>query len=428
MTARSRERSALWTSLVPPSGHGRDELCLASARGHRVTTLAGRELLCGTSGLWNVNLGYGNAAIATAVEAALRDASYLGVFRYENPYAREAADRLVRFAGSGHYTRVLFSTSGGAANDLVMKVARQFHALGGEPGRRIVVGLRAGYHGLTFGSAALTHDDLGQQVYAVDRSLVRHVDANDVAQLERLLDRQGGKVAAIIVEPLQGTGATVLDEDYLTALCDLCERHGVLLVADEVATGFGRLGRPFASQGWPRQPDVLVTSKGLTNGTMAAAAVLTSERVSERFVAADALVGHAETQAGTAVTSAAVLATLDEFDRLDAVARARALSAHLDTELRALLAERDDVVATAGAGCFRAVRVEDSPGRPLDAAGVAGLVAAVRERGALVYPGPGGVQLVPALTYTEDELGELMGCLRGGLDDHAELLQRGAVA
>lgn len=428
MTARRRAGSTLWTSLLPPSVHGQDDLCLVSARGHRVTTLAGRELWCGTSGLWNVNLGYGNAAIATAVEAALRDASYLGVFRYENPYAREAADRLVRFAGSGHYARVLFSTSGGAANDLVMKVSRQFHALGGDPGRRLVVGLRAGYHGLTFGSAALTHDDLGQQVYAVDRSLVRHVDANDVAQLERLLERHGAKVAAIVVEPLQGSGATVLDDDYVTALCELCERHGVLLVADEVATGFGRMGRPFASQGWPRQPDLLVTSKGLTNGTMAAAAVLAGHRVSERFVQADALIGHAETQAGTAVTCAAVVATLDEFDRLDAVAAARTLSTHLDTELQALLAERDDVVATAGAGCFRAIRVEDCPGRTLGAAGVAGLVAAIRARGAIVHPGPGGIQLVPALTYTDVELGELMGCVRRGLDDYADLSQRGAVA
>lgn len=423
--ARPTATSALWPSLLPPSAHGRDDLCLVSAQGRRVTLLDGREVWCGTSGLWNVNLGYGNEAIAAAVDATMRRASYLGVFRYENPYVREAADRLVRFAGADDYERVLFSTSGGAANDLVMKLARQFHALGGEPGRKLVVGLRSGYHGLTFGSSALTHDDLGQQVHGVDRSLVRHVEVNDIDHVARLFDRQGSKIAAVIVEPLQGTGAVVLTPDYLAALGELCDRHGTLLVADEVATGFGRLGHGFASQSWHRRPDILVTSKALTNGTMAAAAVLASHRVSERFRVSDALVGHAETQAGTAVTASAVTATLDEFERLDAVAAGRVVAEHLDREL-AVLARRDDVASVTGAGCFRAVRLVDTHGRQPDPARVSDLLAAIRAHGAIVHPGPGGFQLVPALTYTTDELDQLLGSVRAGLDDFAETSAGGA--
>lgn len=150
------QRNALWPSLLTPDQHGRDDLCAVSAEGVRVRFADGRELLCGTSGLWNTNLGYGNQAIAEAAAEALRTASYLSVFRYENEYARRAADALVELAGAGHYGRVLFSTSGGAANDLAMKLARQYQALRGRGGRKVVVGLRGSYHGLTFGGFALT--------------------------------------------------------------------------------------------------------------------------------------------------------------------------------------------------------------------------------------------------------------------------------
>ncbi|WP_193614097.1 daptide-type RiPP biosynthesis aminotransferase [Nocardioides lijunqiniae] len=418
--------SALWASLLPPSAHGREDTCFESAHGVRVTTSEGRNLLCGTSGLWNVNLGYGNEAIAEAAYQALRDASYLSVFRYENSYAREAADRLVSFAGAEHYDRVLFSTSGGAANDLVMKLVRQYHALRGESGRRLVVGLRQGYHGLTFGSFALTDDDLGQAVYGVDRSQVRHLSTNDVDQLHHFMDRHGARVAAVVVEPLQGTGATVLDDEYVAALGELSERHGYLVVADEVATGFGRLGHAFASQTWARQPDLLVTSKGLTNGTLAASAVLTAAHVSEAFSAVDALVGHAETQAGTAVTCAVVVATLDEMARLDAVQQARRLSAELDVELARLVDTRDDVLATTGAGCFRSLRLATPDGTPLPQDQVPQVVERIRAAGAIVHPGPQGIQLVPALTYTRAELDELLGCVQEGLAHHREPVGAGA--
>lgn len=415
----TRTRSPLWTSLLPPSAHGDDELCLESADGVRLRTTDGRDLLCATSGLWNVNLGYGNPAIADAVDRAMRRASYLGVFRYENAPAREAARALVDFAGADHYERVLFSTSGGAANDLVMKLVRQVHALRGEPQRRLVVGLRGGYHGLTFGSFALTSDDLGQQLYGVDRSQVRHVEINDASQLTRLLERSGSRVAAVVVEPLQGTGAVALSDEYAALLGRLCDEHGVLLVADEVATGFGRLGHPFASQTWDRAPDLLVTSKGLTNGTMAAAAVLLADHVADVLASADVVVGHAETQAGTAVTAAAILATIEQVSALDALASARRVGAGLADRLEALVAERDDVLATQGAGCFHAVRVAGPDGAELPGTAVGSLITEVRRAGAVVHPGPGGFQLVPPLIYTEGDLDELFACVRAGLDAFA---------
>lgn len=410
---------ALWPALLPPSQHGQDDRCLDAASGVHVTLRSGRRLLCGTSGLWNVPLGYGNEAIAQAVGSALRDASYLGVFRYENTAVQQAASTLVELAGSSHYRRVHFSTSGGAANDLVMKLARQYHALRAEPRRRLVVGLRQGYHGLTFGSFALTSDSLGQQMYGVDRSLVRHVEPNDIEGLERLLSRSGEQVAAVVVEPLLGSGALLLDPAYVDALGALRDRHGFLLVADEVATGFGRLGEMFASNAWSSRPDVLVTSKGLTNGTTPAAAVLVTGAVAEPFVTADAVLAHAETQAGTATTAAAILATVDQMRRLDAVVSARRVAMWLDRQLDDLVAQDPLVASTSGTGCFRALRLLTVEGQPLPQSEVAAVVDAVRADGAIVHPGPQGVQLVPALVYTQEQVRELVTSLRAGLARHA---------
>lgn len=408
-------RQALWPSLLPPDRQGSDDLCAVSAEDVRVRFADGRELLCGTSGLWNTNVGYGNAAIADAVGSALQDASYLSVFRYENDYARRAADALIDLCGSDHYRRVLFSTSGGAANDLVMKVARLYQTLSGEPQRKVVVGLRDGYHGLTFGSFALTGEDLGQAVYGVDQRSVRHVTANDTAEVTELLRRQGSRIAAVVVEPVLGNGAIPLAPEYVAEILRLREEHGFLLVADEVATGFGRTGSFFASQRWPQQPDLLVASKGLTNGTMAAAAVIVSRQVAALFDDTGAVLAHGETQAGTPATCAAILATIEEMQRLDAVARGRDLASLLDTELSRLVAELPEVTGTTGIGCFRAIRLADSDGEPLPQDEVPTVVDAIRAAGAIVQPGPHCIQLVPALTYTETELAELLDRVRVGL-------------
>lgn len=419
----STTRQALWPSLLPYEQWGDDSRCASRASGVRIHFANGSELLCGTSGLWNVNLGYGNTAIALAGAQALADASYLrlSVFRFENDYARAAASALVDAAGSDRYSRVLFSTSGGAANDLVMKPVRHWHALRRQPQRKLVVGLRGSYHGLTYGSFGLTGEDLGQQIYGVDQRLVRHIAPNDVTELENLLSRQGKLIAAIVVEPVLGSGTIELTEDYLQALFRLREQFGFLLVADEVATGFGRTGPLFASGDWPEQPDVLVASKGLTNGTAAAAAVLVAPAVAGDFERTGVMLTHGETQAGTPVACAAMLATLQEFDRLDALTAGGRLGAQLDVALRRLMADYPDVAATPGRGAFRSIRLAGPDGSAIAQDRVPDLVAAVRQEGVIVHPGVAGVQLIPALTYSDADLAELFGGLRRGLDRFLDL-------
>lgn len=409
----------LWPLMLPSSEQGLDSMCAVSAHGVRVRFADGRECLAGTSGLWNANLGFGNVAIAEAASAALRDASYLSVWGYENSYARRTAAELVDVAGADRFARVLFATSGGSANDMAMKLVRHVQVLHGEPQRRGIVGLRNGYHGLTYGAFALTDAQLGHSMYGVDRRLVGHVPANDPDALSALLDRTRDRIAALVVEPVIGTAAVPLTDEYVAAVLDLRHEHGFLLVADEVTTGFGRIGTAlFASSAWPEPPDILITAKGLTNGTMAAAALLVSHDVATAFIEGDAILGHAETQAGTPVVCAAISATISEMERLDAVAASARLGRRLDSLFTQLEDELDIVTATTGAGCLRAVRLGDADG-PLPQEEVPAAVAAVRDAGALVHPGPSCIQLLPALIYSDDDLDALLRCVTEGLAAHA---------
>lgn len=410
-------RSPLWEFLAPPSAFGDRSRTAVSARGIRIRFADGSERLCGTSGLWNVGFGYGRPEIAQAVTHALEDASYLTLFRAAHEPALRAARRLLDACGADRFGRVLFSTSGSAANDAVLKLVRQWGRLRGEPRRQIVVGLRGSYHGLTYGSFSLTGEDLGQDLYAVDRRLVRHVDPESPEELRALCEREGEQVCALVLEPLLGSGARVVPEGFVAEATRLAERFGFLLVADEVATGFYRVGPLAAScTAWPRKPDVLVLSKGLTNGTCAASAVLVAHEVCDLFDRFDATFVHGETQAGTPPTAAAIVATLDVAAALDADAACARVARWLDRELCSLVSASDGRLAATGAGCFRGITVLDSEGTPLAPSGVAALVAAIARRGAVVQPGPGGIQLVPALVYEEDDVEELVGAVAAGIE------------
>ncbi|MEJ3658896.1 daptide-type RiPP biosynthesis aminotransferase [Actinomycetes bacterium KLBMP 9759] len=397
--------TAVWPSLLPYSQHDRTDLRAISANGTRVRFADGRELLCATSGLWNVNLGYGNPAIASAVGQALLDASYLTLFRYTSSYAEEAAQALLDIAGP--YSKVIFGTSGSSANDLTMKLARQYHVRCDDPERKLIVSLYGGYHGLTYGGMSLIGEDYGHEMYGVDRRLNRYVTANSVEELDALLDSVGSQVAAMFVEPVQGTGTVVLTPEYVERLLGARDRYGFLLVADEVATGFGRTGPFYASSRWPAAPDVLITSKGLTNGACAASAVLVSERVASAFVDDEAMFVHAETQAGTPASCAAIIATIAEARRV--LPAAEDLAVRLDAHMQDLL-DHPRVVAVSGVGCFRSAELSVPPAQ------VPGVVEAIRAAGAIVHPWPKGFSLIPPLVYTDADLDMLFRAIQIALE------------
>ena len=409
MNNSQTDRYPLWESLVLPSQYGRPDVHAIGAKGVRVHFADGSSALDVMSGLWNANLGYGNEAITAAITDSLTTASYLPLFRGGHRLAEQAARALLDVSGPEQFGRVLFSTSGGAANDVMMKLVRHYQALRGQQERDVVVGLTGSWHGLTYGSFALTGQPLGQEVYGVDRRSVRHVSHADETELVNLLATEGHKIAAVVVEPVLGTGAYPASERLIGALEQLRDQYGFLLVADEVATGFGRTGSFFASQTWPVRPDLMITSKGLTNGTCAASAVVVSHGVCEVFERADAVLFHGETQAGSPTSCAAILATIAEMERLDACTSANKLSIQLE-ELLNDLASHPMVVEHRGVGCFRGVQLT-GPSAPL--------VAAARRRGLIVQPGTDFFMLVPALTYSAEDFDELATSLRAAMADIA---------
>ena len=411
-----RGYNALWPLMSPLAKRRKLGEIAVSSQGVRVRFADGRELLCGSSGLWNCNLGYGNTAIAEAVGEALKSASYLTVWGGEHELAHAAANALVELVGRPGFGRVLFSTSGGAANDMAMKLARQYQKLSGRNECNIVLGLRGGFHGLTYGAFALSTGQLGQRMYGVDRRLVAHLIANSVVDLEHVFDKIGDRVSAVFVEPVIGSGAIVLDEDYLQALFNARLKHGLLLIADEVTTGFGRVGPGvFASSAWAEPPDVIVTAKGMTNGAQAASALIVSTAVAERFFVAEALLGHAETQAGSPPSCAAVLATVAEMRRLDGLGRSAALGAELERRLSALVGRVPFVGAATGKGCLWALHLIDENRLPLDQPRTDAVATAILEAGAIIHSGPNCLQVLPALIYSNEDLDALIGCIEAGL-------------
>ncbi|WP_341944811.1 daptide-type RiPP biosynthesis aminotransferase [Microbacterium sp. LWH11-1.2] len=411
---------ALWASMLPADTTFTQDRVAVGAAGHRIDFADGSSRLCATSGLWNVPLGFGNPAVADAVSRAAHDASYLTLFRASHQYAEAAAEALVELANPTRYSRVIFSTSGGAANDAAMKLARQYWAQKAARSRSLVVGLKGSYHGTMYGSHALSGDDLLQSAYAVDRRSVRHVaHSDDGEELETLLKREGARVASVVVEPVLGSGAHALSDAFVDRLLALREEYGFLIVADEVATGFGRTGTMLATDVWAAAPDVLLLSKALTNGAMGAAALLVGSRVASEFARGGWTFVHGETQAGTPACAAAIIAVIEELRRIDVQSTARALATGL-WEMATSLKAEGLVAEVTGRGCFVGLGLRNPDDSLLSANEVLRVVSAIAESGVLVQPGPSSVELIPAYGFTAAELLQTDTAVRAGLARAAE--------
>jgi adenosylmethionine-8-amino-7-oxononanoate aminotransferase len=377
-----------------------------AAKDFTITYSDGHTALCGTSGVWNVSLGYGNEAIARAIYEATSNASYLGQFRTSHVYAERAAEALLAEA-RGDYRRVLFATSGSAAVDASIKIARLHAWMRRDTARRVIVTIRGSYHGMTLSAMSVAGQDLGQRLLGVAQDTTRMVDRDDAAGFARLADSLGERIAAVIVEPVLGSGTLPVSRELIAEILAQRARHGYLVIADEVATGFGRTGPMFASDLWPASPDLLIASKALTNGTVAASAILWSRDLADLHDCLDVPLYHAETQAGTPASCAAILATIEEYRRKDALARATRTEAALVRWLDHMTGLLPGVTQE-GAGCFRSLHLRHHDATTLDAQEIQGIVEATRIAGAVIYPGPSCIQLIPALTYEPIQLERLL--------------------
>ncbi|WP_312593099.1 aspartate aminotransferase family protein [Stutzerimonas nitrititolerans] len=311
---------------------------LESAEGMYYTDTAGRQVLDGTAGLWCCNAGHGRREITEAVSRQIARMDFAPTFQMGHPLPFELAERLARISPEG-LNRVFFTNSGSESADTALKVALAYQRAIGQSSRTRLIGRELAYHGVgfggisvggmgnnrkAFGSSLLPGIDhlphtLDLKRNAFTRGLPEHgVELAD--ELERLVTLHGAEnIAAVIVEPMSGSAGVILPPlGYLQHLREITKKHGILLIFDEVITGFGRVGEAFAAQRWGVTPDILTCAKGLTNGAVPMGAVFVSEQIHEAFMhGPESTIEffHGYTYSGHPVACAAALATQEIYQR-----------------------------------------------------------------------------------------------------------------
>jgi putrescine aminotransferase len=409
---------------------------IASARGSTLVDESGREILDGLAGLWCVNVGHGRAEIAEAVAEQMRAVAYYPSFfdTTTEPAIRLAA-RLARRAPA-RLQHAIFSSSGSEANETALKLIRAFWKLRGRRGKTKVLARTFAYHGVGIATTSLTGlpsctepFDLplpgfvivpGPHATGSGRSLAEQA-ALALEETERTIAREGAhSIAALFAEPLQGAGGVIVPPPgHLSALRELCRRHEILFVADEVITGFGRLGAWFASELWSLDPDLMTLAKGITSGYVPLGATLVSDEMATTLEAGGYL-AHGFTYTGHPVACAAALANLDILERERLVERVRDdVGPRFETELRAF--ESHPAVAEVRAfKLIGALELRRPPRGPHAnaAPNTLGLVAheLAREEGLVVRGIRDLVALAPPFVVTHEELGRMFSLLRRALD------------
>ena len=329
------------------------------AEGMYYYTPDGRKILDGTSGLWCVNAGHCRPKIAEAIAAQAKKLDFAPSFQMGHPIAFEFADRLAQIApkGLGH---VFYTNSGSESADTALKVALAYHRVRGEAGRFRLIGRERGYHGVnfggmsvggivanrkTFGTAMLPGVDHIRHTHDPARNLMTrgqpaHGGVEFADDLERLVAlHDASSIAAVIVEPMAGsTGVLIPPKGYLERLREICTRHGILLIFDEVITGFGRLGAPFAADYFGVKPDMITCAKGITNAAVPMGAVLISDEIYDAFMSGPGGMEffHGYTYSGHPLACAAGIATLDIYAEEGLLTRAAGLAKYWEDAIWSL--------------------------------------------------------------------------------------------
>jgi putrescine---pyruvate transaminase len=316
-------------------------LSIVRGEGATVWDAEGTEYVDAMASLWYCAVGHGRVEIADAVASQLGTLAAYSCFEpFTNAPADELAERVTSLT-STEAARVFFCGSGSEAVDTAMKLSRLTHALNGEPERTLVISRERGYHGTNFGGTSAQGIPLNRTGWGPLVPDVAQVPSDDIEALAVLMTERSEQVAAVLVEPVQGAGGVFPPaSDYLADLRRLCDRHGALLIFDEVITGFGRLGTWFAAQRYGVAPDLTTFAKAITSGYQPLGGVIVGTRVRAALEADPVYVlRHGYTYSGHPAACAAGLANLAIIEREDLVARSVALGARLGAGLQALAAD-----------------------------------------------------------------------------------------
>ncbi len=391
----------------------------------------GSELLDGTAGLWCCNAGHNQPRIREAIKAQLDQMDYGPTFQVGHPLVFEAAARLTAMLPD-QFGQVFFANSGSEAVDTALKIALAYHRVRGEGARTRLIGRERGYHGSGFGGISVggivknrmyfggllggcdhlphTHD-LTRNAFS--RGQPEHgMEFADA--LERLVQlHDASTIAAVIVEPVAGsTGVLVPPKGYLERLREICDRHGLLLIFDEVITGFGRLGTSFAIERFGVVPDIVTVAKGLTNGVVPMGAVFTQKKIYDAFMnSSEGAIElfHGYTYSGHPLAAAAAIASLDVYNEQDLFARAASLETYWEDAVHSLKGARH-VIDLRNMGLIAGIELEPRPGAPTKRAYEAFLKC--WEAGVMVRVTGDTIALSPPLIIDRPQIDRLFETIR----------------
>lgn len=401
---------------------------LGSAEGMYYRTPDGRTLLDGTAGLWCVNAGHCRKSIVEAIQKTAATMDFGPTFQLGHPLAFELAERVARLMPQG-LDRIFFTNSGSESVDSALKIALAYQRAKGEPGRTRLIGRERGYHGTNFGGTSVGGIVNNRRFYGMLLAGVDHLPhthspehnaysrgqpawgAHLADDLERLVALHGAEtIAAVIVEPLAGsTGVLVPPVGYLEKLREICTRHGIVLIFDEVITGFGRIGKATAAERLGVMPDLITLAKGLTNAAVPMGAVAASRHIHDAIVngAPEGIeLFHGYTYSGHPLASAAGIATLDIYANEGLFERAIELESYWADAAHSLKGKRH-VVDVRNLGLVAGIELDPRPGAPTKRA--TELFQKCFDNGLLVRASGDIIALSPPLVVEKAQIDEIFG-------------------
>jgi putrescine---pyruvate transaminase len=414
---------------------------ISKADGVEITDLNGQTVLDAVGGLWNVNLGYSCEPVKKAIRDQLDLLPYYSSFRgTTNPPMIELSWELAEFFKPDGLTRSFFTSGGSDSVESALRLARQYHKLKGQPERTKFIALKKGYHGTHFGGASVNGNANFRRAYEPLLPGVFHLPApwdyrnpfntTDGAEIarrivalfeEEIVFQGADTIAAFIMEPVLGAGGVIVPhETFMPAIRAVCDKHGILLIADEVITAFGRTGAWSGSRLWGVQPDMACTAKAVTNGYYPFGAVMIHEKMTEVFETSKsplASIGHGYTYSGHPVGAAAAIATLAETKRLNVAANAGARGDELLAGLQGLYAKHEVIGNARGKGlmcCLELVsdRTKKSPAAKDTMQKVQDVTY---EAGVMVRTSGNNIIISPPLIITAKDVQKIISALEQGL-------------
>ncbi len=433
---------AFWMPFTPNRQFKTSPRLVVSAEGISYRTADGREVLDGSSGLWCVGAGHRHPRISEAMKRQIDTLDFASNFQVGHPGAFALAERIAALAPPG-LDRVFLVNSGSEACDTAMKIALAYAQVRGEGQRNLFVGRERGFHGVgfggisvggmvnnrrAFGGAMLRADHLRATWDPQTQAFVRGQPQQGVEMADELENRiialhDASNIAAVILEPVSGsTGVLVPPVGYLQRIREICDRHGLLLIFDEVITGFGRLGSMFAAQAFGVVPDMILFAKTVTNGAAPLGGVIVSRAIHDVIMSGPLHLSelmHGYTCSGHPLACAAALAMIDVIEEEELPARVLALSSHFESAVHSL-ADMPDVVSVRNIGLAAGIELAMRPGAP----GQRGseTQAAAFDRGLLTRAPGDSLVLAPAFICSPAEIDRMVDLLRAAIQDTSTIV------